>query len=99
MNLTAYDFVLNVTSSSQVNDSDEATFKVFGHNPGRKDSNGTENSLPLSPQCKQLVTDFSPPLLNCEKLVKGIETCQEEVLHHQATLVGILVYLLLYSSY
>ena len=99
MNLTNYDSVSNLTFTSQLNDSDEATFKQFRPNAARKHSKGDEGYATFSPQCQQLVTDFSPPLLNCVKQTKVTESCQKEVLHHKATLVGIMSYMMLLSSY
>lgn len=86
MNLTNYTSILNPTSSEPKNDSVIQNFKRFRHNQKMQSEN--DSSL-LSLQCRQLLTDFLPALIDCGNQSSDKELCENEVMNHPTAMVRI----------
>ena len=79
MNLTNYTSVLNLVFPETRNDSADIKLKSFWYE--QKTLSEDDGSL-LSLKCRQLLTDFLPPLVECENDSSSKQSCENEVLNH-----------------
>ena len=89
LNLSKYEFVLNLTSTDQQNDFITANYRSPRHKLKRK-SLDVDNISMMSLECKQLLDIFSPPIIACKHQNTSKELCQNGVINHTETLVGIM---------